>query len=449
MIGKREPECYDYPILSIYDDIMSPQTCKFLLEKQQIKESSIIYIHIPFCSKQCVFCNYYKTSDFSRKLIDDYFDALKIEADYYSKILGSKTKIIGIHFGGGTPSVIPVKYYHQLIEHIKQIFLITDPIISFEGNVTSLNNASYINGLKKAGVNRVSFGVQSLNPLTRSFLKLKSDALKVKELCRTLISEGIVDFNADLMFNLPYQTPMDFENDIHTLFEFGVQAIDLYSLLVYPETLMFHYLRKHDMWNLYLDKNSINQYENVFSRLSQNSRYKFMMSNTIARKDAHDNTILKSQLGNNKLASNNVIGLGASSRGYLSGFKYKNHVGIDDYISSVRKSLIGIQLCRILTEPEIITRRLVLFPNFMFINVNDGPVPQDKGRILSELTNQNILSESNGRYSFVSGMNFWAGNVSSMLMDLKEQIRMKNIVLRNRKSHLNMYNQDKMQIQEE
>lgn len=263
MFSKREAERYDYPTLSIYNDAKSPHFCKQQLGQVSLRKlNSILYVHIPFCANQCIFCNYYKTSNITAELIKTYFKALHKELDFYSQLFAKQIIIQGIHFGGGTPSVVPAKYYHDLITHIRNIFILINPVISFEGNINSLNRIGYIKELRAAGVNRISFGIQTFDQKIRSFLHLHGDLSAIRDLCNLLKREGINNYNADLMFNLPYQTPQCFEEDIEKAFELGVSAIDLYSLLVYPETIMFQYLREHNLWNSYSSSFSINQYLN-------------------------------------------------------------------------------------------------------------------------------------------------------------------------------------------
>lgn len=451
MFGKREAEHYDYPILSIYDDVMLPFHYHHIIHNVPLsRRETILYIHIPFCAHHCIFCNYYKSKVFNADLVDKYFVALTKEINYYSKELGQKIVIVGIHFGGGTPSVVPTKYYNLLIEHIKVSFsLINDLTISFEGNINSLTKSNYIKELKKIGINRISFGIQTFKPEIRLQYDLSGNRQKVSKLCSILQNEGISNINADIMFNFPNQSVNEFEEDIYSTFDLGIQSIDLYSLLVYPETNMYQYLIKKGLWKEYSLKNSINKYEKAFIHLAESESYKYTMSNTVSIKDAPENTILKSQLGNNTPDSNNVIGVGTSSRGYIAGIKYKNYVDIHKYIDAIYTYSFGTQLCRRLSSAEQNTKWLVLFPNFMYLNTLMGKVGKRESRLLDQLVTDKILIKENNTYAFVNGKNFWAGNVSALLMDYYETCRMKRTVLMNRKNHYNMYNQDKMQIYEE
>lgn len=448
MFGKREAEHYDYPILSVHDDIIQPNVYDQLVQNiETSQDQAIIYVHIPFCAGRCVFCNYYKTTKFDVSVIESYFSSLRKEIKYYADQLNNQVKIIGVHFGGGTPSVVPAKYYALLLEDIIGRFCVDEAAtVSFEGNINSLIKKNYIRELKNIGINRISFGIQTFNQEIRDKYGLKGNFDTIASLCDILQSEEIKNYNADIMFNFPEQNVSEVHEDVLQAFELGVQAIDLYSLLIYPETEMYYLLKRDNTWGKYSDKNSVNEYEQLYKKLADDASYVFTMSNTIARKDIGENIILSTQLGNNHRNSGNVIGIGASSRGYLCGLKYKNHVGLKDYLTSVKDYSFGVQLGRKLTDLQINAKWLVMAPNFMCIDASSGLINKERKVALDAMMEKQVLSFRHSKYIFNKGMNFWAGNVSASLMDPNEISRMKNIVLMNRKNRLNMYNQDKMQI---
>lgn len=448
MFGKRETEHYDYPILSIYNDIILPSIYNKLVHNIEISQNqSIIYIHIPFCASQCIFCNYYKITKFDITLIEKYFLSLEKEVKYYANQFRNYVKIVGVHFGGGTPSIVPVRYFASLLDVIgSQFCLDKTAIVSFEGNINSLSKKDYIKQLKSIGINRISFGIQAFNQEVRERYGLKGDLGTIVNLCDILQNEGIKNYNADIMFNFPEQNVLEVYENVLTAFELGIQAVDLYSLLIYPETKMYYFLKKNNTWKEYSDRERINRYEKLYKKLANNSSYTFTMSNTIAKKNIKENIILSTQLGNNHCNPGNIFGIGASSRGYVCGLKYKNYVEINEYLASVEQYSFGVQLGRKLTDLEINSRWLVMAPNFMCIDTSSGIIDEENKKLLDLLIKKHVLSYRHSKYVFNRGMNFWAGNVSALLMNPHESFRMKNTVLKNRKNHLNMYNQDKMQI---
>jgi hutW protein len=447
MFARRENEHYDYPQLSIFRNNPSVDQRSFLISSAQNHEDTMIYIHIPFCTKECIFCNYYKTA-ISKNILKEYFNCLHIEIKHYAQLISQTClKLAGIHFGGGTPSIVPIKYYYELLEHITKYFDISNCQISFEGNVLSLLRTDYISQLHKLGINRVSFGVQTFNMDIRSKYGLFSSTEKIREVVYVLHANDISDINTDLMFNFPGQLPENVTDDIHTLFEIDVNCIDLYSLIVFPNTKMQKRMVADGDYLSYINPYNLRAYNRTFLEIQKNKDIFFLMSNTITRNPNYENKNLNIMLGNNTRNGGNVIGIGASARGYINSFKYKNYVDIQEYLSAVKKNGVGNQLQSVLSSQELEDRLLVMFPNFTKINkINLNNLHDKNVRLINEYLQNNIFLEDNSFIYINPKYYYWAGNISSTFYSSKQKKDMLMDVLQNRKENLNMYNQDKMNI---
>lgn len=318
MFDRRENEHYDYPQLSIFRNKQTILNRELLISSAIDRNDTMLYIHIPFCGNECIFCNYYKTT-MSHRILEEYFNCMQKEIAYYAKLLPpSCKKLAGIHFGGGTPSIVPIRFYNKLLEHISSFFDISNCQISFEGNVLSLLQKQYIEGLRNQGINRVSFGVQTLNQELRLKYGLFTDTPKISKVIYSLKENGILDVNTDLMFNFPNQTIENVLDDVYTLFEMDVNCIDLYSLIVFPNTNMHKKLVEGGDWAQYSDKKQLSSFNSCFLELTHDDSVHFIMSNTITKNKHYQNVNLSIMLGNNQLNGGNVIGIGASSRGYIN-----------------------------------------------------------------------------------------------------------------------------------
>lgn len=448
MIYKWQNEHYDYPQLSIFFDKCDPLKFKFAINESTVNQDILLYVHIPFCSSKCVFCNYYKTSHFTDELINSYFMCLKTEIECYAKILPSnRRKLAGIQFGGGTPSVVPFKYYQDLFLCINQLFYIDkEATVSFEGNIRSLNSRSYIEELKQIGINRVSFGVQSLNEEFRRKWGLVSTEREIDQLIELLQEKNICDYNIDLMYNFPNQTINDVLEDIDTAFLKDVKTIDLYSLIVFPNTVMSNIMIKDKSYDLYKSGESVLKFRKMYEKLAENKDIHFSMSNTISKSKSYHYKNLYIQLGQNKLNGGTVIGIGASARGYIGGIAYKNHVEISQYIDQVVNCELSINLMKKLSKSEMEHKLLVMFPNFTFLNKKNLHLSDDNMSRINRLIESGFLKEDEDKYYISKSDFFWAGAISSLFFSDDQRMKMTKSVLYNRKNSLNMYNQDNMNI---
>ena len=202
-----------------------------------------IYIHIPFCKKKCLYCDF-NSFDNQNGLIDNYIDALIKEIESY------KVKdLYTIYIGGGTPSYIDEKYIVKILNLLPSAQEITIEINP--GTITYEKLLEY----KKAGINRISIGLQVADD---NILKIigRIHTLKEFEEAYNLVRKvGFTNVNVDLMFGLPTQTLENFKQSIEYLIDLNPEHISAYSLILHndifkdlpsdeEEREMYHYLVK-------------------------------------------------------------------------------------------------------------------------------------------------------------------------------------------------------------
>ena len=185
-----------------------------------------IYVHIPFCKRKCAYCDFISFPG-KTKLVDKYIEALKQEINK-TEISKQEYIIDTIYFGGGTPSYIDSKYILEILKLIKEKFNIQkNAEITIEinpGTVTEEKLKDYYN----AGINRISFGLQSTNS---GLLKLVgrihsySSFLEGYNLARNV---GFKNINVDLMIGLPVQTLEDVKIDLERIIELKSEHISVY-----------------------------------------------------------------------------------------------------------------------------------------------------------------------------------------------------------------------------
>ena len=120
-----------------------------------------IYLHIPFCRKACIYCDFHFSTNFSRK--EALLDALRKEVELRKNEITALGELNTLYFGGGTPSVLDKKEILDLIEQIRNLLPFSPEIeITLEANPDDLKS-SYLKDLASIGVNRLSIGIQSFS----------------------------------------------------------------------------------------------------------------------------------------------------------------------------------------------------------------------------------------------------------------------------------------------
>ena len=194
-----------------------------------------IYIHVPFCLGKCPYCDFYSVYPDEIK-IKEYLSAVKMRIKEYSLIYNRKVKIKTVYFGGGTPNLIGHGGISEIINEINEKFN-TSALeeITVECNPNSVSEEFFL-GISKAGVNRISMGLQSANESELKFLGRKHNSEDVKNAVSFAKKAGIDNISLDLMIGLENQSEKELENSIEFCSSLGVKHISSYILKVEENT---------------------------------------------------------------------------------------------------------------------------------------------------------------------------------------------------------------------
>ena len=193
-----------------------------------MKKTLSLYIHIPFCKTICTYCAFL-TFAHKNRWIPNYIDSLIQEIKLKSPKF-QKYQIISIYYGGGTPSLIDSIYIEKIYQTLQDHFNIKNNVeISLESNPESLTLAK-IKHYQKIGINRISLGVQSLNPRTLFKVARPHSELQIFEALKNLQDAQFINFGLDLIMGLPYQTLPEFKQQLKTLLKYHPTHLSAYFL---------------------------------------------------------------------------------------------------------------------------------------------------------------------------------------------------------------------------
>ncbi|MDI3547733.1 MAG: hypothetical protein PWR10_1385 [Halanaerobiales bacterium] len=194
-----------------------------------------LYIHVPFCVHKCNYCDFYSEA-FNQGRIKYFLQALQRELELYAELLSAK-EISTIYIGGGTPSLLKPSQLEGLLELIFNSFSFTGSReITLECNPSSLKKEK-IAAFKKAGINRLSLGVQSFNERELKFLgrlHTPTQAIKVLE----EVKKYFTNYNLDLIFALPGQSLEEWEESLKKAVSFKPPHLSLYNLQIEEGTVL-------------------------------------------------------------------------------------------------------------------------------------------------------------------------------------------------------------------
>ena len=284
-----------------------------------------LYVHIPFCLKKCNycdFCSFDKLDDISRKA---YISALIKEIKSYKTT--PKKALDTIFFGGGTPSLLSVHEFSEVISAINESF-ITSSLSEFtvESNPKTLTDEKLLT-YRKSGVNRISIGLQSIHENELKKLGRIHNFADFENSLSLVRKAGFDNINVDLMYGIPEQTKAGFEKTLDYIISANVPHVSVYGLIV-EENTPFGKMGK----NLFLpsEDDEADMYALAAEKLSSAGFSHYEISNY-----AKDGFESKHNLIYWK--SFEYIGVGLAAYSYFNGERISNTENLSEYLSQKRE----------------------------------------------------------------------------------------------------------------
>lgn len=172
--------------------------------------SIALYVHLPFCASQCLYCGCNATVTTRAEIVDRYLVRLRIELDMLSRAMGGRPRVSEMHWGGGTPNFLNDAQLATLHDVLLSTFEIgTHTESSLEAD-PRLVTRSQLRLLRQLGFTRVSFGVQDLDAVVQQAIGRVQPRAMVQDAVTLAREEGFTGINFDLIYGLPHQTPERF-----------------------------------------------------------------------------------------------------------------------------------------------------------------------------------------------------------------------------------------------
>jgi len=196
-----------------------------------------VYIHIPFCVKKCAYCDF---ASFSGRMAqrDRYVQAVCREIRAQTAFFGRR-QVHTVFIGGGTPTLLSGAHVQAIMDTARECFdLCKDAEISMEGNPGTLTMDNLI-AYRKAGVNRLSLGVQSMDDGLLAEIGRIHTAAQAQEAVRMAREAGFENLNLDLMYGLPGQSAAQWKETLQKAIELEPEHLSCYSLILEDSTPLF------------------------------------------------------------------------------------------------------------------------------------------------------------------------------------------------------------------
>lgn len=271
------------------------------------------YIHIPFCSHICSYCDFSKMY-YNSSWCKRYLKALKkeIEKEYHGEYLET------IYIGGGTPSALSTSELKELFSFLKILKRTPNCEVTIECNIENITKEK-LHLFMDFGINRISIGVESSKENLLKFLERPYTKKEIQKKVSLVKKVGFTNINLDLMYAIPTESIEDLKEDLSFFLELDVPHISTYSLMIEEHTkLMLKGVKtiKEDL--------DLKMYQVIHNILEQNSYCHYEISNFAKQgfESKHNLTYWKNE---------EYYGFGLGASGYIGSIRYTNTKSFQKY----------------------------------------------------------------------------------------------------------------------
>lgn len=298
-----------------------------------------IYIHIPFCRQACHYCNFHFATSLQYK--NDFIAALLKEIELCSLFdhsipipdykLNDSESISTIYFGGGTPSLMNMEEIESLLHKIRNKFCVTDDAeITLEANPDDITEEKLLSW-KKAGINRLSIGVQSFFPEDLQWMNRAHTATQALNSLKVAI-KYFNNITIDLIYGTPQLTNEKWKQNIETAISLNIPHLSCYALTVEPKTPLDKMIRQNISEDVNPDKQS-EQFMLLMQWL-ENADYEHYEISNFAKAGC------RSKHNSSYWQGKKYIGLGPSAHSFNGTERRWNVSNNSIYITSLNKGII-------------------------------------------------------------------------------------------------------------
>jgi len=289
-----------------------------------------VYIHIPFCTNKCYYCDFNSFVTQNQQLVWDYLYALEQEIIFTMKQTPPDA-IQTIFVGGGTPTFLSAEQMQYFLNTVRQhIPNQTDDIeFTMEANPGTTDPEKLI-VMRQGGVNRLSYGVQAFDDELLRKIGRIHDSIQVFRSLHDARQAGFTNISIDLIFGLPGQTVELFKKTLEQAFELGLQHFSAYSLKVEENTL-FHVLYEKNQLILPAEEEEVAMYELVRKEMKAQGYRQYEISNF--SRDGYESRHNKTYWKNEE-----YYGIGAGAHGYVERKRHVNAGPVQQYMQLVKQS---------------------------------------------------------------------------------------------------------------
>ena len=283
-----------------------------------------IYIHIPFCKRRCIYCDFFSTIQSEKK--PTYIHALCQELEMRKNYLEGE-EIETIYLGGGTPSQLTEEELNEIFTSLYNIYKVKeDAEITLEGNPDDLT-PEYVSMLRRLPINRISMGIQTFQEETLKLLHRRHTARQAIEAFQRCREAGFRNISIDLMYGLPGETLDTWKEDLQQAIALHPEHISAYHLIYEEGTALWKLRDEHQVEEADEDL-SVTLFKTLINELKQAGYQHYEISNFCLPG-------LHSRHNSSYWTGKKYLGCGPSAHSFNGSSRQWNIASLDNYLKGI------------------------------------------------------------------------------------------------------------------
>ena len=378
-----------------------------IIDGETMPQKLGLYIHVPFCLKKCLYCDFCSFPAYSEELMDAYVKRLNTDIERCSRDVDGTVDTV--YFGGGTPTLLKERHFGSIFDTISKNYTVdADAEISCECNPATVDR-KYLEGIRKIGINRLSIGLQSANDNELSalgrahsfadFIKTYQDARRV----------GFDNLSVDLMYGIPEQTLDSFEDTLAKVREIAPEHVSAYALKIEDGT---PFGKAKEMLSLPNEDAECDMYALCNEMLAKSGYQRYEISN-FAR------TGFESRHNVKYWICEDYLGFGVAAHSYFKGERFSNSRDIAAYVrgEDITEERRAIPKKEQMTEYVMLRMRMTAGISRSDFKARFGVALEDFCPDLSRYVCAGFMTDSGERVAFTERGIFVSNTILSDILD--------------------------------
>ncbi len=361
---KPGPRYTSYPPATFFKAGMGQELFReqVIASNQSQPRNLSFYFHVPFCPQLCNFCGCNTGAMPKRDFVERYMKTMMQEFETVAQWLDASRPVTQIHWGGGTPNAISMKYIDRMMSLVRKYFtLAEDAEVAMECNPAYVSH-NQMDELVRMGFNRISLGIQDFEAEVLHRINRKPSALPVNELVLYLKSKG-VKVNLDFVYGLPGQSPESFEQTIQQALEANPDRIVTFSYAHVPWVKAAQ--KELEQYAIPQATEKLEMFRRTYEKLTGAGYVAIGLDHFARPDDEMAQALTAHSLHRNFMGyctishTGQVYAFGASSITQLDDAYFQNHKETETYMTAIEQQQTAVDKGYVMTATDKLCRAVI------------------------------------------------------------------------------------------